>query len=67
MQARLEALTAQQDEAKRLLRSLATFFGEDANQANPDAILRACADLSAAMGRASAMVAAAEAAAEHER
>ena len=45
MQQRAASLDAEQEETKGLLRRLATFFGEDANQANPDAILRACAEI----------------------
>ena len=45
MQQRAAALDAEQDETTAMLRKLATFFGEDPNQANPDAILRSCAEL----------------------
>ena len=41
----LEALTAQQEDTKALLRKLANFFGEDPNVAKPDMILGRVADL----------------------
>ena len=44
MKVRAAALDAEQEETKGLLRKLAAFFGEDPNQANPDAIMRACAE-----------------------
>ena len=45
MQLRAASLDGEQEETKELLRRLAAFFGEDPNQANPDAILRACAEM----------------------
>ena len=45
MKVRAAALDAEQEETKGLLRKLAAFFGEDPNQANPDAIMRACAEI----------------------
>ena len=41
----LEALTAQQEDTKALLRKLANFFGEDPNVAKSDMILGRVADL----------------------
>ena len=41
----LDELTRLRDETKALLRQLATWLGEDANLANPDTFLKACADL----------------------
>ena len=55
---RLASLTALQEETTGLLRKLATFFGEDPNQAKPDAILRSCAEIARAMAAADATVAA---------
>ena len=40
----LDELTAHRDETRALLKRLAGWLGEDPNQANPDAILKVCAD-----------------------
>ena len=45
VEAGLQALEARRDETRALLRQLAEWLGEDPNSANPDAILRQCADL----------------------
>ena len=45
IEAGLQALEARRDETRALLRQLAEWLGEDPNSANPDAILRQCADL----------------------
>jgi hypothetical protein len=41
----LEGLRSIRDETKALLHQLASWLGEDPNQANPDQLLKACADL----------------------
>ncbi|EOD38821.1 formin-like protein-like protein [Emiliania huxleyi CCMP1516] len=41
----LDALTAHRDETKTLLKRLAAWLGEDPNRANPNSILKVCADL----------------------
>ena len=45
MRTGLDELTARRDETRTLLKRLAGWLGEDPNQANPDAILKVCADL----------------------
>ena len=45
MRTGLGELTAHRDETRALLKSLAAWLGEDPNQANPDHILKVCADL----------------------
>ena len=42
---RLDELTSQRDETRELLRKLAVWLGENAADANPDALLKACAEL----------------------
>lgn len=41
----LDGLTTHRDETRALLKRLASWLGEDPNQANPDQILKVCADL----------------------